>query len=440
MPGRPVLTRLGVLAAYTAARRRRFADAGELRAWQARRLSRVLERAKATFPFYAGLPATGLDAFPVLTKAIMTEHFAQLNDRGLTLRECLDAAREAEARRDFAASRAGVSIGLSSGTSGQQSVFLTSPAERRRWAGAIVAKALPGGLRAGARVALVLRAGGPLYESVGGGRVAFRFFDLARPPDEHFPGLSELAPTIVAAPPSVLRMLAEARRAGRLRIAPERVFSVAEVLDSGDADAIEAGFGCRADQIYQATEGFLGISCDRGRLHLNEDLLLVERVAVDRASRRFSPVVTDLYRRTQAMIRVRLDDILIESAAQCPCGSPFQVIERIEGRADDVLMLASLAAPGGLRPLFPDFVRAAVLAAPHVEDFHVAQPGPGLLTLGVRPAAAGPQAARALLDLIARSGLRQPRIEPVAFAPPPPPAKLRRVRRDFPLPEGTWPS
>jgi putative adenylate-forming enzyme len=426
---------LGVLVGYAKARRRTFADRGQLEAWQARRLTRVLERARSTFPFYADLQPGGLESFPVLTKATMTEHFAELNDRGLTFPECFRAARAAEANRDFTANLAGVAVGLSSGTSGRQSVFLTSPYERNMWAGAILAKALPAGLRARARVALVLRAGGPLYQSVATRRIVFRYFDLTRPLEEHIAGLAELAPTIVAAPPSVLRLLALARQDGRLPVSPDRIYSIAEVLDSHDQDLIEAAFECRVDQIYQATEGFLAISCRRGRLHLNEDLLVFERAVLDRAGRRFSPIVTDLFRRTQAMVRVRLDDVVVESEASCPCGSPFQVIDRVEGRTDDVLLLPA-AGPSEPRPLFADVVRDAVLAADGVTDFHVAQVSLDLLRLGVQPAAAGPQAAKALRDQIIRSGLRPPRIETITFALPAAPAKLRRVRREFPLP---WP-
>ena len=174
----------------------------------------MLARARTRYPFYADVPPGGLDAFPVMTKSVMVERFADLNDRGLQLDRCLALARAAEADRDFTASADGVAIGLSSGTSGRQSVFLTSPRERSRWAGEILAKVLPQGLRVGARVALVLRAGGPLYESVGSGRVAFRFFDLARPAREHVPGMAAFAPTVLAAPPHVLRVLAQAHAAG----------------------------------------------------------------------------------------------------------------------------------------------------------------------------------------------------------------------------------
>lgn len=419
--------RLGMLAAYLDTRRLRLADRAAIEERQARRLRIVLDRARRRFPFYAGVTAD-LSSFPVMTKATMLENFAALNDRGLGLQECLDVAREAEARRDFTASLRGACVGLSSGTSGRQGVFLTTAAERRRWAGAMAAKALPEGIRHGARVALFLRAGGPLYESVGSGRIAFRYFDLADPPEAHLAPLTAFAPTILVAPPSALRWLATQRRAGRLRIAPGRVFSAAEVLDPHDEQEVAASFERRVDQIYQATEGFLGISCREGRLHLNEDLLVVERVPV--GPDRFIPVITDLYRTTQAMIRMRLDDVLVAGPEGCLCGAATTVIERVEGRADDVLVLPFLAGGPGTGLFFADFVRGAVLGAPGVQDFRVAQTGLTTLELATLPADAAVHAAAALDARIRKAGLRPPVIISVPFTPPEPGVKLRRVRRE----------
>lgn len=424
-----MIDRLGVLAAYLAVRGRHFADRAALERWQARQLRRALARARRRFPFYRDVERNDLDAFPILDKTTWLEHFAELNDRGLALEDCLQVARAAEARRDFGARLAGVSIGLSTGTSGRQGVFLTSPRERARWAGTMLTKALPGGLRAGARVALVLRAGGPLYESVGGGRVSFRFFDLARPLGEHAAQLAAFAPTVLAAPPQALRFFAAELAAGRLEIHPERLFSLAEVLEPADRMVIEGAFGVALGEIYQATEGFLGITCAVGRMHLNEDLLVIEREVVDAATRRFVPVVTDLFRRTQAIVRYRLGDILIESAAPCPCGSPFLAVDRIEGRADDVLLLPATEAGAPARPVYPDFVRGAVLGVPGVEDFRVIQEGPDRLLLAVRPPERFSPAARALEDLFERSGVRPPAIVRGDFEPFQPDVKLRRVRR-----------
>lgn len=424
--------RAAVLAAYLRARRRRFVDREALQVWQDARVADLLARAPGRYPFYRGLAPRQLADLPVIDKATVVSRFSDLNDRGLDLQACLAVARAAEADRDFTATLGGVSIGLSSGTSGRQSVFLTSPAERARWAGEILARVLPGGLLAGARVALVLRAGGPLYESVGSGRIAFRFFDLARPVDEHIDGMARFSPTVLAAPPPVLRALAAAHAAGSLPIAPGRIFSVAEVLDPHDRAAVETSFGVRVDEIYQATEGFLGISCMHGRLHLNEDLLVIEREPLDSSGRRFVPVVTDLFRTSQAVIRWRLDDVLLASTDACPCGSPTQVVDAVEGRCDDVLLLPR----GGyaLAPFYADFVRGAVLSAPGVADFRVVQPAPRTLRLAVEPTAAWSGARDSLVGAITAAGLTAPEILPATVPTRAPLEKLRRVVREFPAP------
>jgi len=59
----------------------------------------------------------------------------------------------------------------------------------------------------------------------------------------------------------------------------------------------------------------------------------------------------------------------IDREKRCPCGSIFQVIERIEGRSDDVIRLPRLDQPNQSGWLFPDYVSLAVTAAlPEVED------------------------------------------------------------------------
>ncbi len=124
------------------------------------------------------------------------------------------------------------------------------------------------------------------------------------------------------------------------------MYSIADVLDPDVEERISEAFGVRVGQIYQATEGFLGITCRQGRMHLNEDLAVIETEQVGPG--RFVPVITDLYRQTQAIVRYRLEDVLVEGSG-CDCGSALRVIERIEGRQDDVLQLRSLSpAPRSL--------------------------------------------------------------------------------------------
>ncbi len=58
--------------------------------------------------------------------------------------EASAAAEKAETSRDFTPTVRGVTVGLSTGTSGARGVFMVSPAERQRWAGTMLAKLLEG--------------------------------------------------------------------------------------------------------------------------------------------------------------------------------------------------------------------------------------------------------------------------------------------------------
>ena len=115
--------------------------------------------------------------------------------------------------------------------------------------------------------------------------------------------LSAADPTLLVGPPSELRALLEAGAVAR----PQRVVCVAEVLEPDDRAALEAGFG-PVVQVYQATEGLLALPCPHGHLHLNEAHVHFDLEAL--GDGRWRPIITDLRRRVQPMIRHRLDDIL----------------------------------------------------------------------------------------------------------------------------------
>jgi putative adenylate-forming enzyme len=313
--------------------------------------------------------------------------FDRINTIGLPLSEAFAIAERAESTRDFSPMWHGVSIGLSTGTSGARGVFLASHAERLQWAGTLLAKMLPRGLLTQARIGLLLRAGSNLYDTLSGGlRLKFQYFDLTRPFNEVLAELDRYQPTILVGPPSVLALAADAAVAGSIRLRPSRVIAAAEVLDDIDAARIRQAFGVPIEQIYQATEGFLAHTCSHGALHLNEDALIVEKAWLDQETRRFAPIVTDLYRRTQPVIRYRLNDVLVERATPCPCGSCFTAIERIEGREDDIVWLRSRTGDVHV-PAFADVLSRALLnAGAIVDDYRIEQQAPDVLHVGLSPA------------------------------------------------------
>lgn len=362
----------------------RFPDREALTRFQARAITDHLADITGTIPFYASYQSKDLSCFPVMSKQSILENFHLLNQFQIPLAEAQSLALQGENTRNFTKTLPnGVSAGLSSGTSGQRGTFLVSPDEQYRWAGTILAKALSSPMVSRLinpvapplRVMLLLRANSNLYSATTSRRLKFHYGDLTLPLDDLFGKLNEVNPDVLVAPPSVLRHLAGHAIDGRVRISPEQVISAAEVLEPDDRTAIMSAWGVRADELYQCTEGFLGCTCEAGRIHLNEDLVHFEPDWLDDEKTRFIPVITDFTRKTQAFVRYRLDDILAIDRSTCPCGRVTQVVKSIEGRQDDVLWLRGVIDKK-LNPIFPDLVRRTfMLAIGDIGDYRVRQSG-----------------------------------------------------------------
>jgi putative adenylate-forming enzyme len=378
--------------------------------------------------FYASFADTPFEEWPVLDKRTWMSRFDDINTVGARLETIASLAQQAEVTRDFSATWHGHSVGLSTGTSGNRGLFLASPKESAEWAGTLLAKLMRRHLLARERIALVLRAGATLYENVGALRLRFRYFDQSRPWGELVDDLRSFDPTILVAPASALRLLARNDRALR----PGRVVSVAEVLDDLDRRRIEERFKVGVEQIYQATEGLLGTSCEEGSVHLNEPYLLVEPEWQDSEHTRFIPIITDLRRRSQPVIRYRLNDILRMRTHPCPCGRASIALAAIEGREDDVLWLDGAR---GSVAVFPDLIaRAIVGMLPDIEDYAVAELRRGVWSVGLRPlptASCQPALQEAMNCLARRLGADPPTlvVSSLPAVPVVPRAgKQRRVR------------
>lgn len=324
-------------------------------------------------PYMNEVSSQQWEQLPIIDKKIMMEHFDSLNTAGITKEQAFQVAFEAERTRNFSPTIHNITIGLSSGTSGNRGLFLVSEEERYLWAGSILAKVLPSSILKKQKIAFFLRANSNLYETTKNKRISFHFFDLLDYFETHIKRLNEIRPTILIAPPSMLRKIAEWKEEGHIHIAPKKVISVAEVLEDLDKEYMQSVFGQVMHQIYQCTEGFLATTCKQGILHMNEDLVYIDKEYVDKGRGIFIPIITDFSRKTQPIIRYRLNDLLIEKKQPCSCGSPFLALERIDGRCDDVFIGRGKTTAKEIS-LFPDFIRRAVmLAAADIEEFKVIQ-------------------------------------------------------------------
>lgn len=145
-----------------------------LESWQGARLAYWLPHELPRARCHAHEAPERLEDLPIVDKARLLGSFDAYNVHGISLAMALDAARrdedvdapDAEGTDDLA-------FGLSSGTSGARSVFITNGAERATWMGILIARALPSKLLASSvlgagplRVSLFLRANNRLYRTL----------------------------------------------------------------------------------------------------------------------------------------------------------------------------------------------------------------------------------------------------------------------------------
>ncbi|MEP3846235.1 MAG: CoF synthetase [Paracoccaceae bacterium] len=327
-------------------------------AWQKRALKRWLKLDVPKVAAYSHGPQS-LDELPIIEKSDLLKDFSGYNVQGFTKAQ-IHQAIEGNARIGT------FTAGASSGTSGNRGLFVISDAERFRWLGSILAKTLPDLIWKRPRVAILLPQATPLYDSANeAGPLTLRVFDLKSGIEHWQADLEQFNPTVLVAPPKILRYLAETG----VKLTPQRVFSASETLDPADRTVIENWSGSRLGQIYMASEGLLAVTCRKGRLHLAEDSIFFEFDTVGPGL--VNPIITSFRRSTQILARYRMNDILRLSQTPCTCGSSLRVIDEVIGRMDDCLHLPKA---GRAIVFTPDVLRNAVVSSnASIDDFRIIQ-------------------------------------------------------------------
>lgn len=365
--------------------------------------------------------STDLAALPVMDKAQLMANFAHYNKAGLSADQIRSTLKTVDRM-------GGLTVGASTGTSGNQGLFVISDAERFRWLGSILAKTMADLLWRPQRVAILLPRGTGLYDSANQiRRLQLRFFDVTQGLEALRAALEAFDPTVLVAAPKVLRVMAD----DAFRLKPLRVFSAAETLDSLDRPVIEAGFGAPLGQIYMATEGLLGVTCRHGRLHLAEDSVHFEYEMVGDGL--VTPLISSFRRETQILARYRMNDLLRLDPEPCPCGTPLQAVSAIVGRMDDCFHVQGTK---GMQMLTPDVLRNAVVMADHrITDFRLIQTDPNAVTLALPKTLAqdvGKAARGRLHALFAQRGAEAKINVTFTALPLDVSRKLRRVENNVP--------
>jgi len=371
------MSKLRILSTYLQFRNRLFTSRKKLEAYQQKKLKKHLEFVTEKSAFYRKYKGHELKDFPMIDKGIMMENFDTINTVGIKKEEALEFAVNAERTREFGDKLKNITVGLSSGTSHSRGAFLVEKTETEKWAGFVLAKFLPHGILGKYKIAFFMRANSNLYQSVGSKNIRFEFYDIYADMDKNIEKLEKNGADILVAQPSALLMIAAALDEKKINIHPETVISIAEVLEKEDEERIKKSFGTDViHQVYQCTEGCLATTCKYGTLHLNEDIVFIEKEYIDK--NRFIPIITDFERTSQPIIRYRLNDVLVEKKEKCRCGSACTALEKIEGREDDVFIFHGEEKE---IKIFPDFIRRCILFSGNISDYRIVQQADGSISI-----------------------------------------------------------
>jgi phenylacetate-CoA ligase len=217
---------------------------------------------------------------------------------------------------------------------------------------------------------------------------AYRVLSAQRPLNELVAELNDFDPTILAAYPSALELIAGEQEAGRLHLRPILVEIMGESVLPESMARMAAALGCKIRNTYGASEIMFGaMSCDHDWLHVCSDWIIFE--PVDDQFRPVPPgepshtlLVTNLANRVQPLIRYDLGDSIVVRPDPCPCGSRLPAI-RVSGRCDDVLRLR--AADGRTVSVLPLAIGTEMEEAPGVRRSQLTQTGPARLEVRLEP-------------------------------------------------------
>jgi phenylacetate-CoA ligase len=167
----------------------------------------------------------------------------------------------------------------------------------------------------------------------------------------------------------MMARLAAEQRAGRLRIAPMSVTTTSEMLFPEQRSAIAEAFGAPIVDIFGSSEGLVGTTATNDDVMVfNSDLCIVE--LVDAENRPVPPgvpsakvLLTNLYNRTQPLIRYELTDSFVRQPDASDHG---HVRAKVRGRADEALHYPDV-------DIHPHIVRSVLVMSPEILDYRVRQ-------------------------------------------------------------------
>jgi len=211
------------------------------------------------------------------------------------------------------------------------------------------------------------------YQSLGIRREAR--VDVFHKIEEQIRQLRAERPDILRGFPGSLRVLAETiLQQGITGIRPKWVSTGGEILTGETREILGEGFGAPVVDLYNSWEfGNIAWECHclKG-YHINTDSVVLELIRDGRAvspGEKGEVILTGLNAFAMPFIRYRIGDVGVLSGRGCPCGRGLPLLERIEGRTDDLIHL-----PGG-GILSPFTITTVLRFIPGIGQFRFVQTG-----------------------------------------------------------------
>ena len=206
------------------------------------------------------------------------------------------------------------------------------------------------------------------------------YLPVLAPPDEKVAWLRRTRPHALFCWSSMLNEISFhlARTGTSLRI--PLLFVTSDTLWPDVRQRAEERLGGRVIDIYGSVEtGPIAWQCPSGSgYHVQADDTIVELLDdAGQPTRQGQVVCTVLWRLGFPLLRYALGDSAAWADAPCPCGSPFPLLQRVEGRYQPLLHL-----PGGAW-LSAARLKAVILEAPGVRQFQFVQEAPARFLLRV---------------------------------------------------------
>lgn len=328
-----------------------YPSAASLQSYQSKKLNKILAYSSYHIRFYHSYKNAYLPEYPIIDKSFVQEHFAVLNRNALSYQQAKALCHD---------NQGVIQIHQSLGTTGAPGYYLYSTREKIASLGHLLSKMHPKLFGQPKKIAVFHLSLTPyLTARFSTQKMQWLLLDL----NQSFSGLvnqlQRFDPEVLVASVQTLCELAKLQLTGKISLRCHKIIATAEVLTPLAQQLIKMAFKQDVHQLYQCAEGCLGITCEYGTLHLNEDEFFIEKEWVDHKKQRFIPVITTLKRTLQPLIRYRMEDILALKSSACRCGNPALAVQHIVGRCEDVLYFKE-KYHNGLKPIYADAINHAL--------------------------------------------------------------------------------